>query len=709
MGNKKLSLVERTGFAEDQVYCIMDYETYSEAELKKMGAYEYARDPSTEIICVAWRVGTRAELKKQLDDGVPAKGWIPDLKAPQKSFSELFQTLMHPHIILVAHNAFFEQVVTRYVFAERHMYSVEELREIPHSRWICTATLAATLAVPRSLENSAKYLGLTTQKDMEGAKLLKKMMRPAKPTTKETNPRRHRDNPENIKRLLEYCKTDVDAETALFLKAPPLMKSERELWLLDQEINCRGFKVDRPLIKRIKKLINLETKNLDNEAWEISESSICPVSSARERDAVLTFLDGEGEFLPDLKKKTVDDRLLSDEPLSPPARRMLELRQAVSKSSTAKYPVMLSSSMTDGRVRDTLLFVAASTGRWGGSRVNPQNFKRPHLDTQSILALINHINRRPGSIDASAGQELLEFLRLADGNPMDVFGSMLRSMIIPGKGKVLHVADFNAIEVRVLFWLADHQKGLKAFRDGELMYEKLAAKIYGCSVEEIGPDSVERFVGKTANLGCGYGMGGPKFQMTCKDQGGVEISRALADKAVQTFRFEHKPVVNFWYALERAAIAAVKDKAKEFEIGKVSWFCWRDFLCCRLPSGRLLYYLKPHITYDPTPWGDTKETLRYYGIDKSKKKMVVEKTYGGKLAENVCQASSRDVMANSMIQLKGSGHWDIVLTVHDEALSETSVMGKSIDDYVSVMSRTPSWGEDIPLLVKGYEAMRYRK
>ena len=707
MALSKKEIEQKTGFHPDQVYMIMDYETYSEADLKSIGAYEYARHKTTEIICIAWRLGTRAELQKQLERGTPAKGYIPDLEDSQPDFSEFFRSIMHPRVILVAHNALFEQVITRFVFGHKLMYSEREtLGSIPHSRWICTASLAATLAVPRGLEGAANALELEIKKDMEGAKLLKKMMRPAKPTKKDNNPRRHRDDPDNVNRLLEYCKTDVDAETALFLKAPALKKSERDLWLLDQEINFRGFRVDRPLIKLIRKLIRVEIEELDREAHELSGGV---ASSARERDNVLTWLDCQGLFLGNLQRKTVEDLLASDlsevtSRTRDGVRRMLELREAVSKSSTAKYPKILASSKTDGRVRDTLVFFAASTGRWGGGRVNPQNFTRPHIKNFALLAVLDEIIR--GGDDHIG---TLDWLRLADGNPMAVFASLLRSMIIPANGKRLHVADFNAIEARVLFWLARHEKGLKAFRNGEPMYEQLAAAIFGMKLKEIGKESLERFIGKTAQLGCGYAMGSTKFQGTCEAQG-RPISKAVADKAVQTFRRENKPVVDFWRELEEAAIAAVEQKGKKFTVGYLEWYCWKEFLCCKLPSGRCLYYLKPQVGFDLTPYGSKKKTLFYLGVDKTKKKMVREKTYGGKLAENVTQAVSRDIMANSMLNLRDAGAWDIILSVHDEILAECSAFDSATyEDYIKVMERPPRWGLDIPLKVAGYEAMRYRK
>ncbi len=676
----------------EQLYCIFDYETYSEVPLKTAGAYEYARHPSTEIICFAWCVGTKDTLLS-----AKTKGMAPSTKGLIKQ--SFINCLFDPEIIFVAHNAFFEQMITRYVLPR---YFQIELPDVPARRFICTASLASTLALPRSLEGAADALRLDIRKDMEGAKLLKKMMKPAKVTKNNPNPRRFRDDPANILRLLEYCKTDVEAETLLFLKAPPLQPTERKIWLLDQEINSRGFAVDRPMIKKVLGLIDEETKALDEETENLTLGYL---ASAKQRDGVLNWLTNEKTFLPDLKRKTVEDAL-ADGLVEGDSRRLLEMRLAVSKSSTAKYQKLEMSSRSTGRVYDTLLYHAASTGRWGGARVQPQNFPRPHLKFSTLQSMIDVVKDKKDKSETSK----LDWIRMVDDNPMQCFASMLRSMIIVPPGETLDVADYNAIEARVLFWLADHEKGLKAFREKRPIYEELASKIFRIPVDEIGEDSLERFVGKTATLGAGYGMGAPKFQTTCFEQGKVEISLTTAKLAIETFREQNKPVVQLWYNTENAALAAMAKKHKKYTVNHCTWYQWSEFLCCQLPSGRILYFPSPMVGLTRTPWGEKKPTLYYCGVDVSRKKFILQKSYGGKLVENISQGMARDVMASAMLRIKRAGHWKIILSVHDELLAERKLFsGGSIDEYIRLMEVVPKWAPGLPLYVKGWTGTRYRK
>jgi len=343
--------------ADSQVYMIIDYETYSEVDLKRCGAYEYSIHPSTEIICAAWRIGTRETLRT-----AKTQSCLP---------SQIHQlaNAMRLADIVVAHNAYFENVITSGVLGVT----------IPPERWLCTASLAAALALPRNLEGAAKALKLAVQKDMDGRRLILKWCKPRKPS--KNNPKTRHDDPGELARLVEYCKQDVDTTVELFMNVPLLTPSERRVWELDQKINLRGFAVDRPLINTALRLIDEETTAINFKTQELTFGAL---TSATQRDGVLGFIESEGVYLPDLRKKTVEDALAGDLVPPGPARQMLEYRQAISKTSTAKYQAFERRSRHDSRVRDILLYHAASTGRWGGLGVQPQNLKRPKLKQEDI-------------------------------------------------------------------------------------------------------------------------------------------------------------------------------------------------------------------------------------------------------------------------------------------------------------------------------------
>lgn len=677
-----LDCKKRMSFPPEQVYCVLDYETYSKADLRKVGAFEYSVHPSTEILCAAWRIGTRETLRT-----AETMYWCSALPNPG-SLGSLFKSFMAHDIVLVAHNALFEQVITRNVFAVKYMYSKKaELQSITPMRWLCTASLASALALPRNLEGAGKVLNLQIQKDMEGNRLMKKWMKPRKPTKKDPSTR-HTDLAE-LEKIVKYCITDIDAEVELFLKCPPLTKTERKIWVLDQKINLRGFRVDRELVKTALEFIDVESDRLNKET---ERETLGLLTSTNQRDATLEYLRSEGVLLPNLQKKTVEDAV-STGLVTGSAKKILEYRLAASKTSNAKYKAFELRSRHDGRLRDILVYHTASTGRWGGAGVQPQNFPRGTLK-DSIQA----------SEIVKTGD--LELVRMLYGEPMEVLSSCLRNCIVATPGKVLDVADYSAIEARVLFWVAEHAAGIKAFWEGRKLYEELAAVIYNILLPQVNPD--QRFLGKQATLGCGYGMGPDKFMATCEALG-FPIPKELAIRAVTAYRETHEPVVRLWDKYNYAAIAAVENPGRKFSTNKVIWYYKTGFLWCVLPSGRRLAYFKPSVEWIDTPWGEKRKGLFHYGINSLSKKWEKQKTYGGKLVENVVQAISRDIMAEAMLRIEDTGIWQIVLSVHDELLGERDTNKGSLEQFCELMSELPPWAEGCPIKVEGWSGERYKK
>ncbi len=667
----------------DRLYLVTDYETRSRADLKKCGAYEYAKHPSTEIMCVAWRLGTKAELREQLKTKTPAKTWSPFFPSP---FGEFVNALLNPQVIKTAQNAFFEQVITRFVLA-RVMRSKPALAEIPSSEWLCTASLARAMSYPGKLEETGPAMRLPVKKDAEGHRVMLQVSKPRKPRKGEDpNGVYWFDDEDRIKRLIQYCATDVDVETLILLNLPELKSSERETWELDQRINFRGFRVDRALAKTALALIPVVTKDLDAETKRLTGGK---VETTRKVAAVLSYLKRKGVTLPNLQEKTVEDAL-SAGLATGTAKRLLEIRLLNSKTSTAKYVQFLARSTSDGRVRDSLVYHGAATGRWAGAGLQPHNFPRGSIRNTPLAAEI-----------VSEGD--LELIKLIYGDPMKVFSSVLRSVIRASQGKLLYCGDFAGIEVRVLFWLAGHSLGLKAYRDGDDLYIELAAVIFGVPIEKVTKD--QREIGKRAILGCGFGMGAPKFLDTCI-QFGAEIDADLAEKAVKSYRSKHKPVKTLWDNVHRAAVSAVENPGKRYATNKTKWFMEGRYLYCELPSGRRLAYVEPRIEYKPTPWGDRRPELSHMGWNQKIKKWVREKTYGGKLTENVVQATARDLMRDAMFRSEDRGY-EVLLTVHDEILSEKA--GGSVEEFETLMAKTEPWATGLPVKVEAWSGKRYRK
>ncbi len=657
----------------NQKYLILDFETYSEADLKRVGGYEYSCHPSTEIICVAWTLGTRG-------------GKWTEVKCSNNDYYELVKLILDNRIIKVAHNAIFEQSIIKNVLGR----AWSSVTDIPPEEFMCTAAMAASHALPRNLEGACLSLDLPIKKDMEGRKLILKWCKPRKPTLK--NPSRRHTKPKELARIMQYCATDVEAERLLFERLPLLNPIERKVWCLDQKINFKGFAVDRPLVDAVLKMVETETENLTEELIELTDGR---VQTANERAKLLVEIERNGIHMPDLKAKTVQDTLEAGITANPTAMRLLQIRQAVSKTSTAKYAAFESRSRTDSRCRDILVYHAASTGRWGGAGVQPQNFPRGTIKNTDLACEI----LRTGE---------LGLVRACYDDPMSAFSSALRGVIIPTEGTELFCADYAAIETRVLFWIADHEEGLNAFRENRDLYKEMASIIYGVPVGAV--TSLMRQLGKAAVLGCGYQMGAAKFVASCKLQR-IDVEEDTAKSAVKAYRSTHHPVVTLWSTIAEAAIRAVQRPHKRFfsSHNHTTWFVEDDFLFCELPSGRRLAYYKPEVRWEATPWGDQHPKLYHYSVNPLSKKWELAATYGGKLVENVIQAVARDLMAEAMLRIDEAG-FEIVLSVHDEIVAEAPIEdARSVREFENLMATNPEWAAGMPVKVEGWKGFRYRK
>lgn len=662
----------------EQRYLVFDYETRSEIDLKKSGAWEYSKHPSTDILAIAWKLGTRETLRQ-----APTKSWSPLLGMGDPS--EFVNALADDEIRLVAHNALFEQVITKNCLWKA-TGSIAGRHGIPISRWICTAALASAQALPRDLERMAMALGLTHQKDSDGRRLMLKWCKPRR-VTKKSDAKWHSDEDE-LKRLVQYCASDVDAETEAFLILPPLNPFERELWELDQKMNLRGFTIDRKLVDACLAMIEKETVALNEETADLTMGM---VGSATEVAALTRYLSACGLDLDNLQAKTVADTLKL-EGIDSTARRLLEIRQSIGKTSTAKFEAFRARSQTDGRVRDNLIFHSASTGRWGGTGVQPQNFPRPAIKDATKAAEYC----RSGDIES---------VRLLYGNPMAVFSSVLRSVIVASKGKELFCGDYSAVEARVVFWLADHAAGLKMYRDGIDLYKDMASRIYRRPITEINP--VQRQLGKQVILGAGFGMGHKKFLLTCESYG-ITIDEETAERAVKTYRTVHEPVTRLWRSLEAAAVRAVLEPTRKFCVNHTRWLMQGGNLKCELPSGRLLTYQKPEIKFEEK-WGEKRPVLYFWGMNSITHQWERTHTYGGSLTENAVQATARDLMADAMVRIEKAG-FENLLCVHDEILAETwEIEDRTVEEFTEIMATNPPWAEGLPTKVEAWKGPRYKK
>lgn len=670
-------------FSPGQVFCVIDFETRHGKSVKDLGSFEYAQ--KCKLLCVAWRVGTLDDFEKKRTKTQVWSPWIPS------PYGSLKKALLDKSIILVAHNAFFEKMVLRYCLSK--LINEPYLKEIENERWVCTASLARVMALPGKLEKACEALDLSIQKDKEGHRLMMKMSKPRKPT--KNNPARWHNKKSDMLRLMEYCRTDVDAEIELLLNVPELSPYERQVWLMDQEINETGFRVDRELVRKIIGWIKIEKIRFLKETEELAHGEIDSVNQRAKLLKLVNRIQRQAGYyiFPNLQKKTIEDALKEGRVYGT-AKKLLKLRLESSKISVEKYPGFANRSNTDGRLRDSLIYHLASTGRFGGGGIQPHNFPKGHIKDMDLLC---EVLRDP--------ETDLELIRYLWGNPLDVFASALRGMILPDETETFFGGDFTGIELSVLFWMSGHTRGLNAIRNKEDLYIDMAAEIFKTKLSLIQNPSPERELGKRAILGCGFGMGALKFFQTCEKEG-QPVSMKLATAAVNAYRTKHAPVKRFWSNLEKAAMAATKNPGKKYTINRTSWWVQEGYLWCQLPSGRKLAYFGPEVKTVVHPKWGPKEVLFHWGVNPRTKKWEFAKTWGGVLAENVVQATARDRMVHSMFVTREAGYKPR-LTVHDE-LANSKKIGNVVE-FEKLMSRPPEWMKDCPIRVKAWSGERYRK
>lgn len=663
----------------------IDFETRSAADLKKTGVYIYAIHDSTDVWCASWAI----------DDG-PVATWIPEHGCLP---DELRYALEDDGVGVVGHNVGFEWNIIEHVCARRHGWPT-----ITPSRLDCTAARAAVVSIPRDLAGAGEEMGLAVQKDAEGRRLMLQMARPRKV---------HDDGriewwnvPEKRRRLEAYCETDVGTERELSRVIPYLSKRERQLWLLDFEMNHRrGVAVDRRFVQRARHILGHASRRYNKELSALTGGrvpSVTKVANLRK-----WIIDEGVEVGPSLDKNHVA-QLLRRTDLPPNVRRALEIRRDTGKSSLAKLPAFLKRSDSSGLMLDNLMYHGAGTGRWAGRGVQLHNLPRPSLGKRDVEGAIGLISQSARPADAD---DDIEFLY---GATPSVISDCLRGCVIARDGKILRVADFANIEGRVNAWGGGQADKVALFAENGPVYERMASVIYGIPIEQVTKESMERFVGKQSELGCGYGMGWEKFMRSLYDDFGVVIAQELARLTIDKWRETNPKIVQWWYDLEEAAIAAMRTPGHVFTSGPVEFYCPHatheraGFLLCRLPNGRLLYYRRPEIRNVKTPWGQEKEQLTYMARNSFTNKYERQKTYGGKLCENVVQAISRDLLADAMLRVERHGY-PVVLTVHDEIVSEADRGHGSQEEFEQLMAHVPSWASGCPIHVEGFASLRYRK
>lgn len=725
----------------NEVVAELDFETRSACSLRKCGSWRYSLDPSTEILCMVWRLPHWPEGETALWH--PA---FPHLGIDEgDDWEQLYELLdwIDEGGLVEAHNAWFERGIWTNILVPRYHFP-----PVPHGQWRCSAAKAATHALPRALEQAVEALGLDIEKDLSGSKTMKKMAAPRKARKAEyaqwcnahgagrcvtckgkgvvrkvpcnackgrgsypgnvgavpPMPVLWHESRELLERLWDYCRVDVLAEQGLSESIPDLTDLEIQMYLMDQAVNERGFMLDRQAIDIAMALIDEESVKLTAELVALTGGR---VERATQRERMISWLADEGLELDNTQAATLDEVLKDTRSLAPCVARGLTIMRALGRSSTAKYVAMRNWICPDDRVHGGLLYHGAATGRWSGSGIQPHNFPKGTIKKDTAG---NKWSMDDAWDDIHTGDSDELEATYGEGAIMAVLSQALRGAIVAAPGKHLFVADYAAIEARVLLWLAGDEHHLDIFRRGEDIYCEMASSIYGRTItpdEENQPP--ERALGKVAVLGLGYQMGAPKFEATC-DKFGIPIEEELSVRTVDAYRKKFWLVKQMWWDQEAAACEAVRRPAgSRVQCGKVVWVREGDFLYCILPSGRRLAYPFPKLKLIQTPWGATKDQLTFKGINPVTRQWHTQTTYGGMLVENITQAVARDVLAEAMLRCEQSGVYTPILSVHDEIIAEADPERANVKAFLALMTTLPEWADGMPIEATGWSGGRYRK
>ena len=639
----------------------MDIESFSDVDLIKCGVYAYADSPAFEILLFAWSF-----------DGGGTQ--IIDLAQGEKLPAEVEEAIFDVSVTKTAYNANFERTCLSKHFG----------RYIPPESWHCSAVQAAMLALPRSLEDVGRVLGLDEQKMKEGKELIKYFCVPCKPT--KANGGRTRNlpchAPEKWELFKTYCKRDVDVEKSIRRKLHnfPIPESEMELYRLDQRINDRGVLVDMGLVEQAIACERLHKEVVTKRAYELTGLEN-PNSVAQLKG----WLGDMGMEAESLSKKAVAEMIAETDG---EVEELLRLRLLMAKTSVKKYEAMERSVCSDGRVHGLLQFYGANrTGRFAGRLVQIQNLPQNHIpDLELARELVK--------------QGRFEDIELLYDSTPNVLSELIRTAFIPKPGCRFVVADFSAIEARVMGWLSGEEWVLDVFRGDGKLYEMTASRMFGIPMAEIGKGSPERAKGKVASLACQYGGStGALVSMGALDMG---LTEDELPPLVAAWRKANPHMVQFWWDVDAAAIKAVTEKQRT-KVGRIIFEYKSGILFITLPSGRKLSYVKPRMAVNR--FG--RDGLTYEGISENKKWSRIE-TYGPKLVENIVQGTARDLLAEAMLRVEKKGY-PIVMHCHDEIIAEVPEGTGSVDEMCEVMAVQPEWAEGLPLRADGYECSFYQK
>ena len=668
----------------------IDIETKSSVDIGKAGLYRYAQSPDFEILLIAYKFDERPVKILDLTDEKLRGKQGALLNGRQKEFNgecaELCEALRSPRIIKHAYNAAFE------------WYCLNQAGfETPLEQWRCTMAHGLYCGYTAGLDATGRAIGLPQdkQKLTAGKALIRYFCVPCKPTKSNGNRTWNlpKHAPEKWSLFKDYCKQDVVTESEILkrLSLFPMPEEEERLWQMDIRMNAFGVRVDGELIQGALEIDSESAGRLEEEA-----RSLTGLGNPNSAAQLLPWLRANGLELENLQKATVAEAL-GREGLPEKVRRVLEIRQQLGKTSIKKYVAMEAAMGMDGRVRGLTQYYGANrTGRWAGRLVQMQNLPRNYLKTlDSARNLVKQGNY--------AG------VRMIYGNVPDTLSQLIRTAFIPSEGNKFVVADFSAIEARVIAWLAGEQWVTEVFATHGKIYEATASQMFHVPIERIvkgNPEYALRQKGKVATLALGY-QGGTNALIAMGALGMGLAEEELPD-IVQRWRGANPRIRDLWYAVEQAALEAMQTAQPQAIHGLIfalegDLVYGQNFLTIQLPAGRKLFYPKPFLKENQ--FG--RLAIHYYTVGQQTRKWEVASTYGGKLTENIVQAIARDCLAETLRRIDARG-LQVVFHVHDEVIIDAPP-DVTVDEICALMAEPIPWAPGLVLKGAGFESEYYMK
>ena len=658
----------------------IDFETYSEADIGNVGAWKYCEHPSLDVICLAYGFDDDPNIRiyRQYEgDELPY---------------ELFDAIEDGYVVN-AWNVSFEYSVWQHWCVKRGW------PDVPLISWFDTMAKAAAHSLPLGLMNCCEALKLPDEyhKHAYGAEALRKLAIPQK-DGKRIFPSQV---PQVSANLYSYCKQDVVAERHISNLLAPLVPFEKDFWHIDQTINRRGIPVDTHSARKIRDRVVIEMEKANANLPKLTNNRIDRISQTAR---IVAFCQESGIKIDNCQAQTVDKVLdyVEKHPEKVQEKHknaiaVLTIRKFYGKTATGKYDKILDCADENNRVKFTMLYHGAHTGRWAGRLIQPHNFFKPTINKKCDT---DHFVDSVSNRDIDCVEAIYQpYIHAA--------ASATRMMIAAPENKTFYIGDYNAIEARCVFWLAQDEVGLSYYHQGKDPYCEMASKIFKRPITK--KDEHERFVGKQVVLGAGYGLSAQGFVRTLKEQWNVTIAEDVAKEAISAYREVHNKVVKCWYEVERAAFSAIQNPDKTFTYLNMRFIkpSNRDFFYIFLPSGRYIAFPEPKIVNHKTSWGEMKPTISFKIWDN---KWIRSTTYGGKLVENIVQGASRDVMAVGMLEAEFAGY-QIAFTVHDELVFEIPKencenIQKELD---RILQTSPVWAKELPIKIESELSTRYKK